>query len=123
MPQVEKRKNPEPNLQAVIYDLCHDMSMHSTRTDDTFSKYLQLPFPRKFFLQEKAAETTKQKEEKRGGNLSPKNMKACPSISTTLLQSCAEIGTQSTVKRRIKTLHLSFTRYCHKARDHPSIRP
>jgi hypothetical protein len=38
-----------------------------------------------FLLQEKAAEATKQKEEKRGGNLSPRNMKACHSVSGTVL--------------------------------------
>jgi hypothetical protein len=55
-------------------------------------------------LQEKAAEATKQKEEKRK-NLSPRNTKACHSISTTLLQSVAEIGTQSVMKSNRKTLH------------------
>jgi hypothetical protein len=43
-------------------------------------------------------ETTKQKEEKRKKNLSPKNRKACRSVSTVLLKSVAEIGSQSAVK-------------------------
>jgi hypothetical protein len=34
------------------------------------------------------------KKKKRGKNLSPRNRKACHSISTALLQSIAEIGTQ-----------------------------
>jgi hypothetical protein len=46
------------------------------------------------FLQEKAVEATKQKEEERE-NLSPRNMKACHSVGTALLKSVAEIGTQS----------------------------
>jgi hypothetical protein len=37
-------------------------------------------------------EATKQKEEKRG-NLSPRNRKACHSVSTALRKSVAEIGT------------------------------
>jgi hypothetical protein len=56
------------------------------------------------FLQEKAVETAKQKEE-RGENLSPRNRKACHRVSTALLQSLAEIGTQSTMKNNKKTLH------------------
>jgi hypothetical protein len=49
-------------------------------------------------------EATKQKEEKRK-NLSPRNMKACHSVSTALLKSVAEIGTQSAMKSMRKTLH------------------
>jgi hypothetical protein len=56
------------------------------------------------FLQEKAAETTKQKEET-GKKLSPRNRKACHSISNALLQSVAEIGTHSAMKSSRKTLH------------------
>jgi hypothetical protein len=43
-------------------------------------------------------EATKQKEE-RGKNLSPRNVKACRSIGSALLESVAEIGTQSAMKR------------------------
>jgi hypothetical protein len=42
---------------------------------------------------------------KRGKNLSPRNKTACHSISTALLQSVAEKGTQSTIKSSTKTLH------------------
>jgi hypothetical protein len=45
------------------------------------------------------------KKKKRGKNLSPRNMKACHIVGTALLQSVAEIGTQSTVNNRRKTLH------------------
>jgi hypothetical protein len=46
------------------------------------------------------------KKKKRGKNLSPKNMKACHSVvSTALLKSVAEIGTQSSMKSNRKTLH------------------
>jgi hypothetical protein len=38
-------------------------------------------------------------------NLSPRNRKACHSISTTLLQSIADVGTQSTMESSRKTLH------------------
>jgi hypothetical protein len=58
----------------------------------------------KHFLQEKAVEATKQKEEKRK-TLSPRNRKACHSVSTALLKSVAEIGTQSAMKSSKKTLH------------------
>jgi hypothetical protein len=51
----------------------------------------------KKYLQEKAAETTKQKEEKRK-NLSPRSRKACHSVSIALMQRVAEIGAQSTSK-------------------------
>jgi hypothetical protein len=51
----------------------------------------------KTFLQEKAVEATKQIEEKRK-NLSPRNRKACHSVGTALLESVAEIGTQSAMK-------------------------
>jgi hypothetical protein len=44
------------------------------------------------------------KKKKRGKNLSPTNRKACHSVSTALLKSVAEIGTQSAMKSR-KTLH------------------
>jgi hypothetical protein len=38
-------------------------------------------------------------QEKNGGKyISPRNMKACHNIITALLQSAAEIGTQSTMK-------------------------
>jgi hypothetical protein len=50
-------------------------------------------------------EVTKQKEEKRGGNLSPRNRKACHNINTTLMKSVAEIGTLSARKSSRKTLH------------------
>jgi hypothetical protein len=56
------------------------------------------------FLTRKAAEVTKQKEEKRE-NLSPRNRRERHSIHTALLQSIAEIGTQSTIKCIKKTLH------------------
>jgi hypothetical protein len=52
----------------------------------------------KIFLQEKALETTKENEERRK-NPSPRNRKACHSISTALLQCVATIGTQSTMER------------------------
>jgi hypothetical protein len=42
---------------------------------------------------------------KRGKNLSPRNRNACHSVSTALLKSIAEIGTQSAMKSRRKTLH------------------
>jgi hypothetical protein len=45
------------------------------------------------------------KQKKRGKNLSPRNRKACHSISTALLQSVTEIRTQSTMKGSRKTLH------------------
>jgi hypothetical protein len=48
------------------------------------------------------------KKEKRGENsigLSPRNMKAYHSNRTALLQSVAEIGSQSTMKSSRKTLH------------------
>jgi hypothetical protein len=45
------------------------------------------------------------KKTKRGKNLSPRNMKACRNIIIALMQSVAEIGTQSTMKRSMKTLH------------------
>jgi hypothetical protein len=48
-------------------------------------------------------EAKRRKEEKK--NISPRNVKACHSISTALLQSIAEIGTQSTMKSSRKTLH------------------
>jgi hypothetical protein len=38
------------------------------------------------------------KKMKRGKNLSPRNMKACHNVTTALLQSVAEIATQSTMK-------------------------
>jgi hypothetical protein len=45
----------------------------------------------------------RRKEEK---NQSPRNMKACHSVNTALLQSISEIGTHnSTMKSSIKTLH------------------
>jgi hypothetical protein len=46
------------------------------------------------------------KKKKRGKNLSTtRNRKACHSISTALLKSVAEIGTQSALKSSRKTLH------------------
>jgi hypothetical protein len=45
------------------------------------------------------------KTKKRGKNLSPKNTKACHSISIALLQSVAEVRTQSTMHNNKKTLH------------------
>jgi hypothetical protein len=42
------------------------------------------------------------KKKERGKNLSPRNMKACHSVSTALLQSITEIGTQSTMKYQQK---------------------
>jgi hypothetical protein len=56
------------------------------------------------FLQEQAAETTKQKEEKTKNTPSPRSMNACHSITTAHLQSVAEIKTQSTMKSSRKTL-------------------
>jgi hypothetical protein len=53
------------------------------------------------FLQEKAMEAIKQKEEK-GGKPKPEN-KACHSVA--LLKSVAETGTQSAMKSSRKTLH------------------
>jgi hypothetical protein len=50
------------------------------------------------------------KSKKRGENLSPRHMKACHNVSTALLQSVAEIGTQSTTKSSKKTLH-DFSSY------------
>jgi hypothetical protein len=47
------------------------------------------------FLQEKAVEATKEKEDK---SLSSKNIKACHNVNTFLLQSVAEIGIRSTMK-------------------------
>jgi hypothetical protein len=61
------------------------------------------------FFQEEAVETTKQKEKKGGKSLSPRNRKACRSISTALLQSVTKIGTQSTMKGNKKTLIKSHT--------------
>jgi hypothetical protein len=46
-----------------------------------------------------------QKRRKEGKIQSPRNRKACHSISTALLQSVAKIGTQSTMKSNRKTLH------------------
>jgi hypothetical protein len=45
------------------------------------------------------------KRKKRGKNLSPGNRKACHSVSTALMQSVAEIKTQSIIKSSRKTLH------------------
>jgi hypothetical protein len=45
------------------------------------------------------------KKKKRRKNLSPRNAKACHNMSITLMQSVAEIGTQSTMKSNKKTLH------------------
>jgi hypothetical protein len=45
------------------------------------------------------------KKKKRGKNLSLRNRKACHSISTALLQSVAEIGTQRTMKSSRRTSH------------------
>jgi hypothetical protein len=45
------------------------------------------------------------KNKKRGKNLSPRNRKACHSISISLLHDIAEIRTQSTSKSSTKTLH------------------
>jgi hypothetical protein len=59
----------------------------------------------KNYYKKKAVEATKQKEEKRKKPKSPRNRKACHSISTALLKSLAEIGTQSAMKSRRKTLH------------------
>jgi hypothetical protein len=48
------------------------------------------------------------KRNKRGKNLSPRNSKACHSISTALLQSVTEIGgTLSTMNNNRKTLHMT----------------
>jgi nucleoside recognition membrane protein YjiH len=54
-------------------------------------------------LRSKAVEVTKQK--KTGENLSLRNRKVCHSVSTALMQSVANIGTQSTMESSIKTLH------------------
>jgi predicted transcriptional regulator len=45
------------------------------------------------------------KKKKRGKNLSPRNRKACHSVSTALLKSVADIGSQSAMKSSRKTLH------------------
>jgi hypothetical protein len=45
------------------------------------------------------------KKKKRGKNLSPRTRKACHSINTAFMQSATEIGTQSTMKSNMKTLH------------------
>jgi hypothetical protein len=45
------------------------------------------------------------KKKKRGKILSPRNRKACHSVSTALLKSVAEIGTQNAMKSKRKTLH------------------
>jgi NACalpha-BTF3-like transcription factor len=59
------------------------------------------------FLQEKAAETTKPKEEKKRGKPKPEAQEGMrhSSVSTALLQSVAEMGTQSNMKSSKKTLH------------------
>jgi hypothetical protein len=44
----------------------------------------------------------RRKQEKK--NLSPRKRKACDSVSTALMESVAEIGTQSTMKSSIKTV-------------------
>jgi hypothetical protein len=58
---------------------------------------------KKRILQEKAVEAAEQKAREK--NLNPRNRKACHSVSTALLQSVAEIVTQSTMKSSTKTLH------------------
>jgi hypothetical protein len=45
------------------------------------------------------------KKKKRGKNLSPRNTKACHTVSTALLKSVAEIGSESAMKSSRKTLH------------------
>jgi hypothetical protein len=50
----------------------------------------------KIFLQDKAVEAIKQNQEKK--KTSPRDAKACHSVSTALLKSVAEIGTQSAMK-------------------------
>jgi hypothetical protein len=45
------------------------------------------------------------KKKKRGKNLSPRERKECHGVSTALLKSVAEIGTQSAMKSSMKTLH------------------
>jgi hypothetical protein len=45
------------------------------------------------------------KKKERGKNLSPRNRKARHRVSTALLKSVAEIGTQSAMKSGRKTLH------------------
>jgi hypothetical protein len=45
------------------------------------------------------------KQKKRGKKLSPRNRKACHRVSTALLKSIAEIGTQSAMKSSRKALH------------------
>jgi hypothetical protein len=74
-----------------------EISCYGYRTQET-----------KDILTKRAVGTTKQK--KKGGKnptslLSPRIRKACHSISTALLESVAKIGTQSTMKSNIKTLH------------------
>jgi hypothetical protein len=44
-------------------------------------------------------------KKKRGKKLYPRNTKACHNISTALLKSITEIGTQSTMKSSKKTFH------------------
>jgi hypothetical protein len=60
---------------------------------------------RQKILQEKAVEATKQSKKEKIKNLSMRNMKACHSVSTALLQSVVQIGTQSTMKSNKRTLH------------------
>jgi hypothetical protein len=52
------------------------------------------------FLKEKEVETTNQNGKKRGNptGISPRNRKACQSISAALLQSIAKIRAQGTMK-------------------------
>jgi hypothetical protein len=64
-----------------------------------YAKVLSFVFTRKSSISHQA------KRMKRGKNLSPRNRKECHSISTALLQSIAEIGTQSAMKGSRKTLH------------------
>jgi hypothetical protein len=61
----------------------------------------------KYFLQEKAAEITKQNKEENRKKPKPEEQEGMPhSISTALLlQSVAEIGTQSIMKSSRKILH------------------
>jgi NACalpha-BTF3-like transcription factor len=59
----------------------------------------------KYILTRKMNGGYQAKRRKEEINLSPRNMKACHSVSTALLQSVVDMGTQSTMKSNIKTSH------------------
>jgi hypothetical protein len=84
------------------------MSIYTKQVVETkqayHSHFLRIESQHKKFVQEKAQEATKQKGEKRKKH-KPEEHEGMPNISTNLMQSVAEIGTQSTMKSRRKTLH------------------